>query len=541
MKKRYLYGAVAAVGFLGGLFASGCLQSTVTCTANLKACGQSCSDVSSDKANCGACGIACGEGQVCSAGACVCESGTSSCSGSCVVLSSDPQNCGACGKPCAQGQVCEGGSCKASCTLGGTTTCAGGCVDTTTDPLNCGSCGNACAQGQSCHAGSCSFDALATCIAYTQNGTIGQVIGFNASGERSQLTDVGIEPQTLSLAAPVVLVGDGNSGQLAQIRASDLSLLPPTNTIGVDPEGILSQPGFVYVTSTDSSSSAQSLTIFTADAGTDPATTGIALSALSGYAFTAGSNPHAGARVGNTVFVPQYGCCTGFGTCADPSLGNFVATIDVTNPAAPVDAGVIDLSTLSLQSFDGGTTYARPSTALAVGSKVYFPLSNLDPSCAVAGPGIVAIYDSADAGLSQVTLPTSECLEPFGITQVNGQVVVSCSGFSSYGPPPDYAFLGTQGSGLVMLQNDQPGPSYKTQCPAGVATCQDPAFGKLAARGDTLFVADQAQGRIFVLGASDAGFVERRGYATDAGPMFACLNDDGGSNFENVQDLIPVP
>jgi hypothetical protein len=81
-------------------------------------------DLTNDESNCGACGVACGSGELC-------------CDRACHAVSSDPQACGACGTVCQPGEACCGGHCTAT---GGTDHC-GGC--------------DACAQGQACCGNAC--------------------------------------------------------------------------------------------------------------------------------------------------------------------------------------------------------------------------------------------------------------------------------------------------------------------------------------------------------------------------------------------------
>jgi hypothetical protein len=84
-----------------------------------------------------------------------CATGESVCGGACSDLQSDRDNCGACGKACGDGMSCYGGQCAESCT-GTETRCGGTCTDTTSDPTNCGQCGMACPQTQTCNASTCS-------------------------------------------------------------------------------------------------------------------------------------------------------------------------------------------------------------------------------------------------------------------------------------------------------------------------------------------------------------------------------------------------
>jgi hypothetical protein len=121
------------------------------CGAGQTKCKGLCVNTQSDFYNCGACGVQCAAGQVCSNGVCGCPVGQTDCNGACTDLLSNSANCGACGVQCPSGHVCSGGVCE--CPYG-QADCNGACTDLTTD-TNCGTCGNACAQGTTCISGAC--------------------------------------------------------------------------------------------------------------------------------------------------------------------------------------------------------------------------------------------------------------------------------------------------------------------------------------------------------------------------------------------------
>jgi hypothetical protein len=134
----------------------------------------------SDPSNCGACGNACDEDDLCWRGACGCPSGFSRCGDTCARLDSDNRHCGACGAVCRAPSdsndprwkcgpgvtppstqwSCASASCGLEC-KGGSADCNGnfcgdGCeTDLLTDPKNCGACGQACGPGQWCQQGAC--------------------------------------------------------------------------------------------------------------------------------------------------------------------------------------------------------------------------------------------------------------------------------------------------------------------------------------------------------------------------------------------------
>ncbi len=141
-----------------------------TCNAGFANCDNNASngcEVStlSDRNNCGACGNACGAGQVCSNGACTtsCGSGLTACNNACTSLTFDPSNCGACNNVCPAranaAAVCAASACSFACSSGFANcdnNAANGCeVDTRSNANNCGACGVVCPSGQFCSSGAC--------------------------------------------------------------------------------------------------------------------------------------------------------------------------------------------------------------------------------------------------------------------------------------------------------------------------------------------------------------------------------------------------
>lgn len=140
-------------------------------------CQHACTDTTTDKANCGACGKACALPNAvaaCQAAACVvqtCNAGFADCNhvaadGCEVALGNDAANCGSCGNACrppnAMG-VCQAGACALGVCNPGFADCnhvaADGCeVEVNADVASCGACGNVCMLANAvpaCRLGAC--------------------------------------------------------------------------------------------------------------------------------------------------------------------------------------------------------------------------------------------------------------------------------------------------------------------------------------------------------------------------------------------------
>jgi hypothetical protein len=148
--------ATDAVGVDGGRVDAG--PADAGCVGGAVLCGDRCVSLRSDNEHCGACGMRCRAGTMCSEGVCgvTCGGGLMACNGACKDLQNDGQHCGACNTACPEGQRCNGGMCNCGgtrrpCDVRGATVC----IDLETDGQHCGACGNACPGGQRCEAGRC--------------------------------------------------------------------------------------------------------------------------------------------------------------------------------------------------------------------------------------------------------------------------------------------------------------------------------------------------------------------------------------------------
>ncbi len=128
-----------------------------TCSDTETKCGEACIDTSASLQHCGACDNACKDGYACQSGKCelLCESGKTACGDKCVDTDESNEHCGKCDNACGSEKTCNAGNCECS---SGKTACGDTCVDTDTDKANCGSCGNACSEKESCESGSCKLN-----------------------------------------------------------------------------------------------------------------------------------------------------------------------------------------------------------------------------------------------------------------------------------------------------------------------------------------------------------------------------------------------
>ncbi|MSP60217.1 MAG: hypothetical protein EXR72_07725 [Myxococcales bacterium] len=128
------------------------------------------SNTTTDGANCGGCGLSCGNGAVCSAGKCAmgCVAPQILCGAGCVDPRTDALHCNGCNLKCPNVQNGAPGCANAQCGIGGCNPGFGDCdknpatgceVNLQTAPGNCGMCGTFCAalpnSAPGCALGAC--------------------------------------------------------------------------------------------------------------------------------------------------------------------------------------------------------------------------------------------------------------------------------------------------------------------------------------------------------------------------------------------------
>ncbi len=85
------------------------------CSGSEECCDGICVDRGFDANNCGTCGHACADGEICEDGECHCGDGNTDCGDQCVDTRSNHDNCGACGQMCTGCEVCVAGQCTSIC------------------------------------------------------------------------------------------------------------------------------------------------------------------------------------------------------------------------------------------------------------------------------------------------------------------------------------------------------------------------------------------------------------------------------------------
>jgi hypothetical protein len=505
-----------------------------SCALGLSVCGGACVDPQSNPNHCGACGNACGPSQVCEAGACrsACSPGLSRCGDACVNLQSNAANCGACGNPCGASQVCEAGACKTQCSAG-QTQCGTSCVDLQTNPENCGACGTVCTDARACRAGVCQHDVVAACF------NTGQVVGIQG-GQNSAIkgpnAPVGDRPQSVGRMQDVLLVLDA-APALRQARLFDYGALPDTDLVGNAPNQVLVSDPYVYVLNSTDNTLVTYLRTATPDAitGGTRFPGGLGLVPVEGGSVNFGpnTNPFAMVKVGAELFVSLYGNLGG-----DVSAGGKVARVSLADPAHPaLTQPVLQLPTgAALLPFQGASPIPSPAGISAVNGSVYVTLNNLDPTTfGPGGPGLLAKVNPTSFTVEKLINLGEGCLNPGWAAPSGNQLVVSCSGKSTY--DASFNLVAVEKSGLVLVgADDAVLATAPLACPPGSTGCALPSAGRFATVGSRVYLGDQNAGRVFVYEVANNGLREVRGLGVGS-PILACPRASGPSL---VGDVVAV-
>ncbi len=132
------------------------------CSSNNICCGSKCDgeckQCMAGTGNCVNRDGSCGGGGSCTGGIC-CQPGLTNCGGVCRNLETDEANCGSCGMSCGN-LTCLKKMCTLVCAEP-LLKCGNACVDVDTDVENCGSCGHRCPMGATCTNKTCGCPASA--------------------------------------------------------------------------------------------------------------------------------------------------------------------------------------------------------------------------------------------------------------------------------------------------------------------------------------------------------------------------------------------
>ncbi|MFO0629879.1 MAG: hypothetical protein U0325_30200 [Polyangiales bacterium] len=188
-----------------------CASDTDACDAPNTRCGEACTFLDTDRANCGACGRACAGQEYCAGGTCRPPLGSTLCAGRPVNLTNDRANCGACGNACGGALMCSNGSCGTACPPG-STNCGGSCVALGADAAHCGACGRACGADATCAGG--------VCVAFGAVGPVGC-----ADGTREGFNSLALYPRIAACSGAWtqggLLAGGVRSGASVCARAGN--------------------------------------------------------------------------------------------------------------------------------------------------------------------------------------------------------------------------------------------------------------------------------------------------------------------------------
>jgi hypothetical protein len=456
------------------------------CTADQILCGESCTAVSTDPGNCGACGHACAAGEWCTGGTCLCPDGRTSCGGVCADLSSDPAHCGGCGTVCDSALVCttnDAGttSCAGACAGTGQTECERACVDLGTNALHCGACGRSCGSNERCAGGRCLADLYLAC--FNSDEVREATLALSPAGVPISVSS---GPGGIAWIGETLFVSSAGPGGAETLAA--ISFDPPavrvanillTDVASPDIQYLAARGGLLWV----AHASTGTLLVV------DPAGTIVDEIAL---APDGASNPNGIAFVGDKAYVAL-------------NARSEVVVLDVSGVAACA-AGTAtppctaELARIDVQPLASPTAHAQPSRIAVAGGRAFVTLWNLDDqwSPPAGSTGRLAVIDIVSdtldetisgGGVTGLLDLGAGCLDPADVAILGDTLFVSCGAFQY-----DETWTATIiGSGIVPVDLSGTVPVVQPI----LTMAADEAPGDLAFCAGASYVADRNSGRVF--------------------------------------------
>ncbi|MCL2012983.1 MAG: hypothetical protein FWG75_09385 [Cystobacterineae bacterium] len=379
--------------------------------------------------------------------------------------------------------------------------CGNHCALLESDVDHCGGCNQACNANQRCVDNQCrevhceeESHLYAACF---QTGQVSVLSTCTQS--RFHMALVGDRPQAINGMGEVLLVADDGTEQLLRLNPQSLEPIGEAVSIGQTPIHVSADGTHAYVIN------AGSHTLQVVEGGS--------WQTIAELPFGDNTSPQAFALVGKQGFVPLYGnLVTG-----ETSAGQKLVRINLENPAAPVRAGEVDFSSLSIPHYEGMAPLPLPYDVLHHQGALYVALNNLNAYYMPAGPGLIAKVDPQTLATSLLSLGDT-CTNVSSLASNGKLLAASCAG--DWGMSPGIA-------GVALIINEE----VKTW-PA------PPSFsaGAMAFSGDMLWVANANGGDVYVFSTKEGGLHLLRGEGGSEGEAIATC-PPGPTGYTTVQSL----
>jgi hypothetical protein len=452
--------------FLASLSLAGCSRELL-CSPGEVDCGGTCVSLRSDDLNCGACGVACGALEHCSAGACACDEGIAVCDGRCTDLARDPDHCGSCTTACAPEQSCDSGTGCVDVCPAGTTVCARACVALASDVYHCGACGNACQAGEACRSGQCQADLYVACMATDEVQPVNAKLELAGAALPTPSM-----PSDVAFLDATVIAASATFPANAFVTIFPLDPTRPAHSVEIVSNDLTR---FLVHDNTLLLSNAAAGTLLVLDSRAN------VLDEIPLPDQQAGPNPHAVAVLDTTAWVALYGPST--------TGGQAVAKVDLVAGRA---VGKVDL--LSVPGSHTPPGLPLPDGVATDGERVYVTLKNLSKDgtstfySKPAGSGRLAIISpAADDDVTILDLGAS-CGSPGDIVLEGTTLWITCGAFSFPELAPRRLLPVDISTGIPVLG----APIELPKLPSGAQVV--PA--KLAFCGGMGYVGDMASGHV---------------------------------------------